>query len=183
MANPPDDCAIEVTFDSGKEPPQFWLERIGSDGQYRSEIHFCDSDGSLKVRLPLGASAHRFAISFRLAPGDTSGGFAGIKIWPQGGSEPGEFSLPGRGVTETIPDTTLDLHAYFTDHGDPHKATLLSIGDSCSDPVEYCYCLGVYRNQDRQGPIDQDDPRIYNNWEPPQPLGCLRVLWQALFRR
>lgn len=179
MANPPDDCAIEVkvTYDSDK--PKFHLKRIPSDGSFYDKVEL-DAAGDLKLNLPEGRTNHRFAISFRLHPEDKSGGFAGIKIWPKDGIEPEEFFRPGRGITLLIPSTPLDLHVYFTEDTKRDKATLLSIGDDCSIQSHFFYCLGIYRNPDRKGPIDQDDPRIYNNGDPPQRLGCLG-LWKRVF--
>src|SRR6185436_2972665 len=174
---PPDDCAIEVNYVLGKKP--FLLTRIASTGPFQNAIDF-DSDGNLTITYH-GKEAHRFAISFRLPEGDESGGFAGIKAWPEEGRKPEQFILPGRGVTILLPGTSLDLHAYTTTPEiDPDKVTLLSIGDAFSERGTYYYCLGMYQTNNRnEDNIVEDDPRIYNNGDPGsgERPGCLHLLF------
>jgi hypothetical protein len=108
----------------------------------------------------------RFSISFRLSDGDASGGFAGIKIWPQGSREPDTWLLPvGERTVRVLDD--FDLHVSRTDHADPEKVTLLSIGDRFRLRETFHYCLGVFRDPNRNPDhIAADDPRIYNNGDP-----------------
>lgn len=169
MADPPDDCAIEVIYIPGKE---LQFTRIQSKGLFSPKI-VLDSDGSVKI--PYGETkAHRFAISFSLSDEGASGGFAGIKIWWEKEEEPkGGLFLPPRGDTETIWSlkgiASFDLHTFFTASYDPEKATLLSIGNKFSgaeEMVTFDYRIGVHESKDRRGTIKTHDPRIYNNWKP-----------------
>src|SRR6185436_4529938 len=103
-----------------------------------------------------------------LPPEDTSGGFAGIKIWLEGEPEPRDWFLPVNHRTVQVLHN-FDLHVYFTAPDiDPKKVTLLSIGDRFRLRGTFNYCLGIYRDRDRNPQnIAADDPRIYNNGDPP----------------
>ena len=144
---PLDDCAVIVHYD--RKTDTFKLERLRSLGRHSESVDFY-GNGQMDVRFRKHEPGYRFSISFILPPGDTSGGFSGIKIWPVKEKEPKAHHVAAAFHVELTPSAD-----------DPAKITKLTLIDDASIADKYKYRLGIYKDKRKQG-IAYHDPQIYN---------------------
>ena len=151
MGEHPDDCAIQITYDASATQ-LFRFTRLPSRGPQRTAIAL-DANGDLAIDVPEVLPGLRLSISFVLPDDYSSGGFAGIKIWPEGRRGPKDR----RKRTGPIPGTPFYLHVYH--EGKAREITALSLVYTYEDRGHFRYRLGLATDS---GLIESHDPRIYN---------------------